>query len=80
MLKKELTTQLTLHDIGLHSSLEICIVCDIPLLDTQKVVMLDVMNVVSGWLCPECTAWYDYDDNLLDIGEVDIYCDIRGRA
>jgi|TARA_R100000742_G_C4238468_1_gene58625 hypothetical protein len=55
-------------------------VCDKPLLDTQKVVLMDVFNVVAGWLCPECTSLYDYDDNLLDIGELDIYSNIRGFA
>ncbi len=80
MLKKESTTRLTLHDIGVCSALEICKVCDRPLLDTQKVVLMDVYNVVAGWLCPECTSLYDYEDNLLDIGELDIYSDIRGFA
>ncbi len=80
MLKKESMTNLTLSDIGIHSELSSCLVCDNHLIDSQKVVMMDMFESVSGWVCPECTSLYDYDDNLLDIGDLDIYSDIKGYA
>ena len=62
MLKKELMTNLTLCDLGIHSNLSCCVVCDKPLIDSQKVVLMDIFQVVAGCVCPKCTSLYDYDD------------------
>ena len=80
MRKKQSTTSLTLSDVGIHSELTRCIVCDKPLVDNQKVVLMDLFNSVAGWICPRCTSLYDYDDNLIDIGELDIYSEVNGYA
>jgi len=50
------------------------------LIDSQKVVLMDIFQVVAGWVCPKCTSLYDYDDNLLDIGDLDVYSEIKGYA
>ena len=80
MPKRQSMTRLTLRDVGIHSELSCCVVCDKPLIDSQKVVLMDLFETVAGWLCPRCTSLYDYDDNLIDIGELDVYSDIRGYA
>jgi hypothetical protein len=80
MQKKQSTTSLTLRDVGIHSELAGCIVCDKALVDNQKVVLMDLFNLVAGWICPKCTSLYDYDDNLIDIGDLDVYSDIKGYA
>tara|TARA_R110001606_G_scaffold118397_1_gene248878 strand:+ start:224 stop:349 length:126 start_codon:yes stop_codon:yes gene_type:complete len=41
---------------------------------------MDLFETIAGWLCPRCTSLYDYDDNLIDIGELDVYSDIKGYA
>jgi len=73
-------TRLTLHDVGIHSELTGCVVCDKPLVDNQKVVLMDLFNDVAGWICPKCTSLYDYDDNLIDIGDLDVYSNVKGYA
>ena len=73
-------TNLTLCDLGIHRNLSCCVVCDKPLIDSQKVVLMDIFQVVAGWVCPKCTSLYDYDDNLIDIGDLDVYSDIKGYA
>ena len=80
MRKKQSATSLTLSDVGIHSELNGCLVCDKPLIDNQKVVLMDLFNSVAGWICPRCTSLYDYDANLIDIGELDIYSEIKGYA
>jgi len=80
MPKRESMTNLTLCDLGIHSELRCCVVCDKPLIDSQKVVLMDIFQVVAGWVCPKCTSLYDYDDNLIDIGDLDVYSDIKGYA
>ena len=80
MPRKELTTSLTLHDLGIHSDLRCCIVCDKSLIDSEKVVLMDNFNMVCGWICPQCMSLYDYDDNLLNIGDLDVYSKIKGYA
>ena len=80
MPKRESMTNLTLCDLGIHSELRCCVVCDKPLIDSQKVVLMDIFQVVAGWVCPKCTSLYDYDDNLLDIGYLDVYSEIKGYA
>ena len=80
MPKRQSMPRLTLHDVGIHSDLSCCVVCDKPLLDNQKVVLMDLFETIGGWICPKCTSLYDYDDNLIDIGELDVYSDIKGYA
>tara|TARA_R100000742_G_C4279106_1_gene102930 strand:+ start:868 stop:1110 length:243 start_codon:yes stop_codon:yes gene_type:complete len=80
MLKKELMNHLTLNDIGIHSNLTHCVVCDLLLFNNIKLVLVDIDNLSCGWLCPKCTTYYDYEDNLIDIGDCDEYSEIRGYA
>ena len=56
MPKRESMTNLTLCDLGIHSELRCCVVCDKPLIDSQKVVLMDIFQVVAGWVCPKCTS------------------------
>lgn len=73
-------TSLTLSKVGIHSDLHRCLVCDMKLSNDDKVVLMDLVGHVAGWICPQCTSIYDYSDNLTDIGDLDIYSDIRGYA
>ena len=80
MPRRESTINLTLDDVGIHSDLRRCVVCDKSLMDYDKVVLMDVFNMIAGWICPHCASLYDYNDNLIDIGDLDVYSEIKGYA
>ena len=80
MPRRESTISLTLDDVGIHSDLRRCVVCDKPLMDYDKVVLMDILYMVAGWLCPHCSSLYDYNDNLIDVGDLDVYSEIKGYA
>ena len=80
MPRKESTINLTLDDVGIHSYLRRCVVCDKSLMDYDKVVLMDIFNMIAGWICPHCASLYDYNDNLIDIGDLDVYSEIKGYA
>jgi|TARA_Y100000296_G_scaffold31644_1_gene36723 CRISPR/Cas system-associated protein Cas10 (large subunit of type III CRISPR-Cas system) len=80
MPRKESTINLTLDDVGIHSDLRRCVVCDKSLMDYDKVVLMDIFNMIAGWICPHCASLYDYNDNLIDIGDLDVYSEIKGYA
>jgi len=80
MPRKESTINLTLDDVGIHSDLRRCVVCDKSLMDYDKVVLMDIFNMIAGWICPHCASLYDYNDNLIDIGDLDVYSEINGYA
>jgi len=80
MPRRESTINLTLDDVGIHSDLRRCVVCDKSLMDYDKVVLMDIFNMIAGWICPHCASLYDYNDNLIDIGDLDVYSEIKGYA
>ena len=80
MPRRESTISLTLDDVGIHSDLRRCVVCDKSLMDYDKVVLMDIFNMIAGWICPHCASLYDYNDNLFDIGDLDVYSEIKGYA
>jgi len=80
MPRRESTISLTLDDVGIHSDLRRCVVCDKSLMDYDKVVLMDIFNMIAGWICPHCASLYDYNDNLIDIGDLDVYSEIKGYA
>jgi len=49
-------------------------------MDYDKVVLMDIFNMIAGWICPHCTSLYDYNDNLIDVGDLDVYSEIKGYA
>ena len=80
MPRRESTISLTLDDVGIHSDLRRCVVCDKSLMDYDKVVLMDIFNMIAGWICPHCASLYDYNDNLIDVGDLDVYSEIKGYA
>ena len=80
MPRRESTINLTLDDVGIHSDLRRCVVCDKSLMDYDKVVLMDIFNMIAGWICPHCASLYDYNDNLIDVGDLDVYSEIKGYA
>ena len=80
MPRRESTISLTLDDVGIHSDLRRCVVCDKSLMDYDKVVLMDIFNMIAGWICPHCASLYDYNDNLIDFGDLDVYSEIKGYA
>lgn len=80
MLKGKLKRNLTLEDVGLSSEMKKCIVCDRGVSNSTKLILIDTSDEITGWVCPHCTSLFDSEDNLLDLGDLGVYSEIRGYS
>lgn len=80
MRKEELLTGLALSDFNWSTALKKCKVCNESITDNDKMVFVSRHDSSSTWICVYCESIYDTLDNIIEIGLVDDYSDIKGIA
>ncbi len=78
MQKEELLTGLTLSDFNWSTALKKCKVCNESITDSHKMVFISRHDSDSTWICIYCESIYDALDNIIEIGLVDGYSEIKG--
>ena len=80
MQREELLTGLTLSDIEVSTSLKICKVCNERITNDDKLVFVNRSYNDPTWICIFCESIYDCDDNIIEIGLIDVNNNIKGYA